>query len=149
MKFQRKTCVYLKTYWNHLQITYKLSEDYLSEARKETTIQGGKDSLHGTTGSISIQCYKIFYVNYTSNDHIKRYLKQKCAEEPGTSQIKRSSRFQQGYLILRNTVLYVVNIVTLLKTETIEIDEKRTKVSVAEQQTGKKGIYLLKKNYCS
>ena len=40
--------------------------------------------------------------------------------------------------ILRNTVLYLVNTVTLLKTKSIQIDRKRTKASVVEQQTGKR-----------
>ena len=54
-------------------ITYELSEDYLSEDRKEKVIQCSnrrKISLHETIGSSSIQYHKNCYVTYTSNDHI-------------------------------------------------------------------------------
>ena len=85
-------------------IAYELSEDYLSKARKEKVIQcsnRGKDSLHETIGSSRIQCHKNFYVTYTPNDHRNRYLKQKWAEEPGTSEVKRSRRSSTGILDLK------------------------------------------------
>lgn len=75
--------------------TYKLSENYLSKAQKEKVIQCSsrrKDSLQETIGSMSIQYHKNGYVIYTSNDHINRYLKRRCTEEPRTSQVKRSRR---------------------------------------------------------
>ena len=74
-------------------ITYELSEDYLSEARKEKVIKCSnrrKDSLHEAIGSSSIQYHKNCYVAYTSNEPINRHLKRKCAEERGGSQVKRS-----------------------------------------------------------
>ena len=54
-------------------VTYKLSQDYLSEAQKEKVIQCSnrrKDSLHETIGLSRIQYHKNYYVAYTSNDHI-------------------------------------------------------------------------------
>ena len=51
----------------------------------------------------------------------------------------------EEHLISGNTVLYVVNIETFLKTKSFQIDGKRTKASVVEQQTGEKEIYFSKK----
>ena len=85
-----------------------------SEAHKEKVIECSnrwKDSLHETIGPSSIQYHKNCYITYASNDityasneHINRYSKRECAEEPGTSKVKWSRRFSS---ILRKTVLYV------------------------------------------
>ena len=47
-----------------------------------------KDSLHKKIGSSSIQYHKNWYITDTSNEYINRYLKRKCSEEPGMSQVK-------------------------------------------------------------
>ena len=83
--FQRKTCknvfkdkIFKERFKNVLEcsVAYELSEDYLSEAQIKKVIQCSnrkKDSL----GSSSIQYHKSYYVTYTSNDHVNRYLKRK------------------------------------------------------------------------
>ena len=132
-------------------ITYELSEDYLSEAQKERVIQCSnrrKDSLHETIGSSSIQYHKNCYVIYTSNDHINRYLKRKCAEEPGTSQVKRSRRYSTGIFDFKQHCIKCGEYCNVVKDKKYPERWKRAKASAVEQQTGEKGVYLLKKQYC-
>ena len=65
MTFQRKIFVFKDVL--ECSITYKLSEDYLSEAWKEKVVQCSKrrkDNLHERISSSSIQYHKNCYVTY-------------------------------------------------------------------------------------
>ena len=90
---QEKLCVF-----KHIlecSITCELSEDCLSEARKEKVVQCSirrNDNLHAGLDLSSIHYHKNCYLTYTSNDHINRYLKRTHSEEAGTSDVKRSRR---------------------------------------------------------
>ena len=132
-------------------ITCELPENYLSEARKEKVIQCGsrrKDSLHKTIGSSSIQYHKNSNINYTSNDHINRYLRWKCAEEPGTSQEKLSRRSLTGIFEFKKPCIMCSEHCNIIKDKKHADRWGKNKRLHCKQQTGEMGIYLLKEHYC-